>query len=120
MEELINRGHTIQLLMSDKDDPLAELTAPNAKVVSHWIGSGSARTWVYSSLRASVFITTTPDLETMQLKRSKHNAYHSMISTHMGYRPGAFDHFDAIFCTGSYQIEETRIHEQRAICHQKN
>ncbi|MEC9292958.1 MAG: CDP-glycerol glycerophosphotransferase family protein [Chloroflexota bacterium] len=104
--------------MSDKDDPLAGLTAPDAKVVGHWIGSGSARTWVYSSLQASVCVTTTPDLETMQLKRSKHNVYyvythHSMISTHMGYRPGAFDHFDAIFCTGPYQVEETRVHESK-------
>tara|TARA_B100001123_G_scaffold445097_1_gene595785 strand:- start:551 stop:1717 length:1167 start_codon:yes stop_codon:yes gene_type:complete len=118
MQKLIDRGHTIQLLMSDKHDPLSGLTAPDAKVVSHWIGSGSARTWVYSSLQASVFVTTTPDLETMQLKRSKHNTYyiythHSMISTHMGYRPGAFDHFDAIFCTGPYQVAETRVHESK-------
>jgi YidC/Oxa1 family membrane protein insertase len=37
-----------------------------------------------------------------------------MISTHMGYRPRAFDHFDAILCTGRYQIEETRAHESRS------
>ena len=118
IQRLIDRGHVIQLLMSDKDDPLARLRAPDAKVVSHWIGSGSARTWVFSSLRASVFVTTTPDLETMQLKRSKHNVYyvythHSLISTHMGYRPGAFDHFDAIFCTGPYQVTETRVNESK-------
>ena len=118
MQKLIDRGHEVQLLMSDKDDPLARLTARDAKVISHWIGSGSARTWVYSTLKTRIFITTTPDLETMQLKRSKGDAYyiythHSMISTHMGYRPGAFDHFDAILCTGPYQVEETRAHESR-------
>ncbi|MEC9292930.1 MAG: CDP-glycerol glycerophosphotransferase family protein [Chloroflexota bacterium] len=119
IQQLINRGHNVQLLMSDKDDPLAELKAPDAKVISHWIGSGSARIWVYSNLKSCVFITTTPDLDTMQLKRSKSDAYyvythHSMISTHMGYRPGAFDHFDAILCTGRYQVEETRDHESRS------
>ena len=119
IQQLINRGHNVQLLMSDQDDPLAELKAPDAEVISHWIGSGSARIWVYSNLKTCVFITTTPDLETMQLKRSKNDAYyvythHSMISTHMGYRPEAFDHFDAILCTGPYQIKETRAHESKS------
>ena len=104
--------------MSEKTDPLANLTSSKARVTSHWIGSGSARTWVYSSLESSVFITTTPDIETMHLKRSKHGGYyiythHSMISTHMGYRTGAFDYFDAVFCTGPYQITETRARESR-------
>lgn len=114
VEELGSRGLNIQLLMSDKDDPLASLSASN--VESHWIGNGAARTWVYSGLEASVFVTTTPDLETMQLKRSKTDVYyvyahHSMISTHMGYRPAAFDHFDAILCTGPHHIQEIRTHE---------
>ena len=116
IQELVDRGRSVQLLISDRDDPLADKDDP--RIESHWIGTGSARTWVYSGLEASVFVTTTPDIETMQLKRSKHGVYyiyahHSMISTHMGYRPGAFDHFDAIFCTGPHHVEETRAHEAR-------
>jgi CDP-glycerol glycerophosphotransferase (TagB/SpsB family) len=116
IRELVSRGQSIQLLMSDKDDPLASLSAPNIK--KFWIGSGAARTWVYSRLEASIFVTTTPDLETMQLKRSKKDVYyvyahHSMISSHMGYRPSAFDYFDAIFCTGPQHIDETRTHEKQ-------
>ena len=118
IQKLIDRGRNVQILMSEETDPLANLTSTNARVISHWVGSGSARTWVYSSLEASVFITTTPDLETMHLKRSKRGGYyiythHSMISMHMGYRSGAFNYFDAIFCTGPYQITETRAHESR-------
>ena len=118
IQKLIDRGRDVQILMSEKTDPLADLTSSKARVTSHWIGSGSARTWVYSSLESSVFITTTPDIETMHLKRSKHGGYyiythHSMISTHMGYRTGAFDYFDAVFCTGPYQITETRARESR-------
>jgi len=118
IQELINRGRDVQILMSEQTDPLANLTSPKARVTSHWIGSGTARTWVYSSLESSVFITTTPDIETMHLKRSKHGGYyiythHSMISMHMGYRSEAFDYFDAVFCTGPYQIEETRARESR-------
>jgi len=115
IRELISRGRTVQLLISDKDDPLAN--SGDLKIISHWIGSGAARVWVHSSLAAKVYITTTPDLETMQLKRSKNDvfyvyAHHSMISHHMGYRPGAFDHFDAVLCTGAHQIEETRSTEE--------
>jgi len=118
IQKLIDRGRDVQVLVSERTDPLANLTSANARVVSHWIGSGSARTWVYSSLESSVFITTTPDIETMHLKRSKNGGYyiyahHSMISTHMGYRSEAFDYFDAVFCTGPYQITETRAHESR-------
>jgi YidC/Oxa1 family membrane protein insertase len=118
IQELIDRGSDVQILMSEKTDPLANLTSSKARVTSHWIGSGSARTWVYSSLESSVFITTTPDIETMHLKRSKHGGYyiythHSMISMHMGYRSGAFDYFDAVFCTGPHQVTETRARESR-------
>ena len=114
ISELVSRGRTVQLLISDKNDPLAKSGEP--KIISYWIGSGSARVSVHSLLAAKVYITTTPDLETMQLKRSKNDvfyvyAHHSMISHHMGYRPGAFDHFDAILCTGAHQIEETRATE---------
>jgi YidC/Oxa1 family membrane protein insertase len=114
IEELVTRGRSVQLLLSDKDDPLVEIS--DSKIDSHWIGTGAARTWVYSGLDAAIFVTTTPDLETMHLKRSKHDVYyvyahHSMISTHMGYRPAAFDHFDAIFCTGQHHIDETRAYE---------
>jgi hypothetical protein len=113
VQELVARGRSIKLLVSDKDDPLTEQVGTED---SYWVGSGSARAWTFSALEKSVLITTTPDLETMQLKRSKHDtfyvyAHHSMISTHMGYRPGAFDHFDAILCTGPHHVEETRTQE---------
>ena len=61
---------------------------------------------------------TMPDLETYHIKRSKtypvHYIYifHSMISTHLGYRKEAFDHFDSIFCVGDYQIKEIRSAER--------
>jgi hypothetical protein len=114
VQELVDRGRSVQLLISDRDDPLINLSG--TQIESHWIGFGAARAWTYRGLEASVFITTTPDLQTMQLKRSNNGVYyiyahHSMISSHMGYRPGAFDYFDAIFCTGPHHVAETRAHE---------
>ena len=53
IQKLIDRGRDVQILMSEKTDPLADLTSSKARVTSHWIGSGSARTWVYSSLESS-------------------------------------------------------------------
>ena len=61
---------------------------------------------------------TMPDLETFHIKRSKvypvHYVYifHAMLSTHLVYQKGAFDHYDTIFCVGNYQIEEIRSAEK--------
>ena len=67
-----------------------------------------------------------PDLENYWLKRSivfpVHYIYlfHSMNSTHMEFKKGAFDHFDSIFCVGPYQIQELRATEQLYNLKQKN
>jgi hypothetical protein len=87
-------------------------------LTSHWIGTGSGLSWTFSGMEADVLITTTPDLQTMELRKSKNDVYyiyapHSMISRHMGYRPGAFDYFDAILCTGAYQVDEIGANESR-------
>ena len=116
ISELLDRGRRVQLLVSDPADPMIELVGGDMN--SHCIGTGFARTWTFSNLEASVIISTTPDLETMQLKRSKSPVFyvyanHSLNSTHMAYRPGAFDHFDAILCTGPQMIEEIRATEKK-------
>jgi CDP-glycerol glycerophosphotransferase (TagB/SpsB family) len=69
-------------------------------------------------LKADVFVMTMPDIETYHLKRSLiadvHYVYlfHAMVSTHSNYRKSAFDHFDTIFLTGSYQEKEIRETER--------
>ncbi len=65
-----------------------------------------------------VFVMTLTDLHQFHLKRSVnavHYVYvfHSMVSTHMMYREGAFDHYDSILCVGPYQISEIRARENR-------
>jgi YidC/Oxa1 family membrane protein insertase len=60
-----------------------------------------------------VMVMTLTDLGNYQLGRSinpVHYVYmfHSICSTHMGYRRGAFDNYDSILCTSPHQVEEIR------------
>jgi YidC/Oxa1 family membrane protein insertase len=57
-----------------------------------------------------------PDLGTFHIKRSRHQVHyiyvhHSIVSTHMIYRQGAFDNFDSILCVGPHHKEEIRATE---------
>jgi hypothetical protein len=57
-----------------------------------------------------VFVTTMPDLDTFHVKRPQAATcvylFHSLNSTHMAYRQGAFDAFDVLGTTGPYQKPE--------------
>jgi YidC/Oxa1 family membrane protein insertase len=120
-ESLINELVDIHRLnvcyvSSNKEDPI--LTQKNNKIKTFYIGEGTARTKFFLTLKTNIIIMTMPDLETLNIKRSKvhpvHYVYlfHSMVSTHLAYRKEAFDNFDTIFCVGNYQIEEIRSAEK--------
>lgn len=64
-----------------------------------------------------VFVMTLTDLNRYHLKRSVnpvHYVYvfHALVSTHMIYRYGAFDHYDSILCCGPHHVQEIRRHEE--------
>jgi YidC/Oxa1 family membrane protein insertase len=104
-------------LTSSPADPI--LQRRDDRLQTFYIGDGAARTALFSVLEARVVVMTMPDLETFHIKRSlnvREYAYvhHSMVSTHMIYRPGAFDHFDTILCVGPHHVRETRAAEARA------
>ena len=59
-----------------------------------------------------VVVMTMPDLNQFQIKRSRFSVHyvhvqHSLVSLHMIYRKGAFDHFDTVFCS-YHHIAEIR------------
>jgi len=123
-----NHGVTLAYLTSDPADPL--LLSNDPRIEAFYIGAGSARTFIFQMLRARILIMTMPDLETFHIKRSSvhavHYAYiqHSMVSTHMIYREGAFDHFDSVLCAGPHQVNEilawekhTRLPEKKLFEH---
>jgi len=64
-------------------------------------------------LDARVLVMTMPDLHQFHLRRSVRGAhhlyvFHAMVSTHMIYRFGAFDHYDTLFCVGPHHLKEIR------------
>ena len=67
---------------------------------------------------------TLPDLNRFHLKRSVNPVqytyiFHAMVSTHMMYRYGAFDHYDCILCVGPHHMKEIRKHEELNKLHPK-
>ena len=64
-------------------------------------------------VETDMFVMTTPDLNKFYLKRSfiKNDIEyiyvpHDMMSVHMGFREGALDAFDTIFCSGPHVKQE--------------
>jgi hypothetical protein len=108
-------GRSVCYISSQPSD--IGLHQDNSRILPFCVGEGLIRTLLFNSIEATVMVMTTPDLETFHLKRSGfpvHYVYvhHSMVSTHMVYRPGAFDHFDTIFCVGPHHASETRESEE--------
>lgn len=108
-------GRSICYATSCPRDPILRAADPHIRAFC--IGEGMIRTWWFLSLAADVLVMTMPDLQTFHLKRSQawpvHYCYvfHSMVSTHMIYRRGAFDHYDSILCTGPHHLREIRATE---------
>ena len=113
-EGLINvlvREHEAKLcyITSDPRDPILQSSPPNIR--SFYFNT--LFPFVLPFLNAKVIVLTMPDLNQFHIRRSIHDTdhvyvFHSMMSTHMIYRLGAFDHYDTIFCVGPYHLEEIR------------
>ncbi len=103
-------GREICYLTSDPHDPILVDNPP--RIHAFRIGEGAVRTGLFLSLKADVLVMTMPDLETFHIKRSRRHpvhyvyVFHSIVSTHMIYRKGAFDHFDTVLCVGPHHVRE--------------
>ena len=100
---------------SNSNDPGLALKHPLLKQFK--IDEGWIRNWLFENLDTQVMIMTMPDLHQYQVKRSKHKVHyvyihHSLVSSHMVYRKGAFDHYDSIFCAGPHHVAEIRALEK--------
>jgi hypothetical protein len=110
-------------ISSNPDDPGLALEHPNLKAFG--VDEGWVRDWLFANIDADVMVMTTPDLHESRIKRSKHKVHyvyiqHSLVSQHMAYRPGAFDHFDTIFCAGPHHVREIRALEKQRRTREKN
>ncbi len=116
VESLIEEhGRSVSYITSDAHDPALREGAGPFQV--YYISHESARIFLFEMMRAGIVVMTMPDLNTFHIKRSRYRVHyahllHSMVSTHMIYRKGAFDHFDSVLCTGPHQVAEIRQWEQ--------
>lgn len=108
---------------SVQGDPGLSFSHPNLQ--TFLIDEGWVRDWFFANVDTDLMVMTMPDLHQYQLKRSRHNvhyvyAQHSLVSQHMAYKPGAFDHFDTIFCAGPHHVAEIRALEEQRGTRAKN
>ena len=86
-------------------------------ISSSYIGSGNKAYLKLAFLNADVCLMTTPQLDVLQLKRSKNvrhycNILHS-IGFSLDYRLFALDYYDSVLCDAEYQIPLIREIEQK-------
>jgi YidC/Oxa1 family membrane protein insertase len=116
LTELLKRVEVpICYISSSPDDPGLQLEHPALR--SYLTDAGWVRNWFFENIDADIIVMTMPDLENHQIKRSKHPVHyvyvhHSLVSSHMAYRPGAFDHFDTVFCAGPHHAAEMKALKQ--------
>jgi YidC/Oxa1 family membrane protein insertase len=107
VDELAGRhGRRIAYVTSQADDP--RLTAPPEGVSAFYVRELVPQ--FLPKVDSPVFVTTMPDLDRFHVKRPRASTcvylFHSLNSTHMAYRTGAFDAYDVLGTTGPYQKRE--------------
>lgn len=122
-EVLSSSDISVCYISSSEDDPGLYLEHPNYRTFK--IDEGFIRNWLFENIETDVMVMTMPDLNQYQVKRSKHKVHyvyvqHSLVSLHMVYREGAFDHYDTIFCAGPHHVKEVRAMEARYNLSPKN
>lgn len=106
-------NQTLCYVTSDPEDPILQET--QSKIRTFYLNKLLALFMAH--VNCKVFVMTLTDLNQFHLKRSLnlvHYVYvfHALVSTHMIYRYGAFDHYDSILCCGPHQAKEIRRHEE--------
>jgi hypothetical protein len=113
LQELVRRHVGCLYLSSDPEDPL--LSFSSELIQTKHIGKSYAA-WAYlNTLRADVVMMTTPGLDVLQIKRSKHVGHYAHLihaPTDKAFnRPYSFDYFDSVFLCGSHQERTIRTLE---------
>lgn len=119
IEQLLERSNlTIHYVTSDPDDIIFKLAQEQPRIKPYYIGEKKLIT-LMMKMDADMVVMTMPDLESFHIKRSYVRKdieyvylFHAMVSTHMIYRKGAFDHYDTIFCVGPHHNREIRETER--------
>ena len=119
IESLLRKSNvTIHYITNDPDDIIFEIAKEKPHIKPYYIGLKKMIP-LMMKMEADIVIMSTPDLDKYYIKRSimkKDIEYiyvpHDMMSVHMGFREGALDAFDTIFCTGQHVENEVRATEK--------
>ena len=113
IENLVAMGIECSYYTSDKNDE--GLRFKNQNFDSLFIGDGRFSLMSLNYLKAKILIMTTPQLDVLQLKRSKNVGYFIHLvhapTDIFKYKPFAFDFFDCVMCSGQHQIDNIRLIE---------
>ena len=119
IEQLLKRSNlTIHYVTNDPDDQIFTIAQTQPKIKPYYI-SLKKTALLMMMVSCEIFMMSTPDLDKFYLKRSfmkKDIEYiyipHDMMSIHMGFREGAFDAFDTVFCAGPHIVKELKMTEE--------
>ncbi len=114
LEELGRRGESVEYLTSTENDPCFSATLPEC-ITCRYIGTGNTAYTTLNFLEADALVLTTPGIDVLQIRRSKGvkkyvHVVHSLTDIH-SYKLFAFDYYDAVLCSGPYQVKSLRALE---------
>lgn len=112
--ELNTKHHrTVWYITSDWSDPVLREENPRIRpVYVHTLLS-----LFMQLIDSPVVVMTLSDLNNHTIKRSRYSVhyiyvFHAIVSTHMVYSFGAFDHYDSVLCVGPHHVKEIRKREE--------
>lgn len=119
IEYLLDHSNvTIHYVTSDPKDQIFDIAKAQPRIRPYYIGEKRLIT-LFMKMDADMVVMTVPDLDNMYLKRSYVRKdveyvymFHAMVSTHMIYRKGSFDHYNTILCVGPHHEREIRETEK--------
>ncbi len=119
INEILKRSNlTVHYVTNDPGDAIFDIAKQNPKIQPYYIGLKKLIP-LMMKIEADIVVMTTPDLDKYYIKKSlmkKDIEYiyvpHDMMSVHMGFKEGALDAFDTIFCTGPHVVREVRATER--------
>ena len=115
IDEFEKRKIPLMYYTSSEDDLFFEDKYEYIK--GEYIGKGNKAYFKLAFLNADICLMTTPQLDVLQLKRSKNVKYYvhifHAIGFSMGYRLFGLDYYDAVLCDAGFQIPLIRELEKK-------
>ncbi len=108
------KGQALTYMTASPDDPA--LTEQFEHVHCEFIGEGNKAFAKLNMLKADILVSSTPGLEVYQWKRSRDVKYYVHVPHGANdpamYRMFGLDYYDAVLCSGEYQIQQIRKLEE--------